>query len=956
MNKFGSVWGKWDFHVHTPYSILNNNYGFNPFELTGEGELETKFDEYVQILFTKAIENNICAIGITDYFMADGYKRLKEHYLDNPTKMKELFPDSEMFSKIQKIYVFPNIELRIDSFVGEGAKSINYHVIFSNEISIHDIEENFLHQLKFMQTEQSQLSITRENIISYGKFLKQNKGENGSDLLIGLKHVAVNYTDILQVLNRNTVFSGKYIITIPVDEDLPRVGWSGRDYSTRLALYHQCHCYMTSNPRTIFWALAEGEEEERIREFGAIKPCIWGSDAHEYDRMFNQTNDRYCWIKAEPTFEGLLQILYEPKERVVIQKEYPDEKDVHQIIESIKFEDANFQTEPIVFNDYLTCIIGGKSTGKSLLLQQLARAIDTSYAEKQESVSAFGRKSFAVEKAIVTWKDGTSDKRKIVYIPQTYLNRTIDNPEKTTAINEIIEGVLQQEEEIEIAFSTLSDKLKRIKNNTQASISAYCEKSNELKELEETIKEEGMPESFSRIIEQLEQERTELAEKTNVRQEDVDRYALLEEMLKAFETKEKLYAQEIIRIDELQVPVVVVPKYFNSFDGVSISYTFQEEFPNTYEKLQRTVDTLSNLIRPDWEKVCGDLKIELSEKLVEVKKQKEEAKAEYESLKIKVEQSEQIQKLSVRISSERSKLQMAQTRQELKKKLEESLMELKKQIVSSQRCYLDAYAEYCDVVISTGTKKNTSLTFDAKAVWKQMDFQTSLGHIFNNRNYTAFNSMYKYDLSNLSPENYGEKLLNALWVAMSETDKTGALPIKTAYTMETALQQIFGDWYNIHYIVKSGQDTIEEMSPGKKALVLLELLISLENSKCPILIDQPEDDLDNRSIYEDLVKYIKEKKKERQIIVVTHNANVVLGADAEEVIIANQAGKDTENVERRFEYRSGAIENDIIELDVDGNPLPGILNKSGIQTQICDILEGGRPAFELRKNKYKTEM
>ena len=132
----------------------------------------------------------------------------------------------------------------------------------------------------------------------------------------------------------------------------------------------------------------------------------------------------------------------------------------------------------------------------------------------------------------------------------------------------------------------------------------------------------------------------------------------------------------------------------------------------------------------------------------------------------------------------------------------------------------------------------------------------------------------------------------------------------------------------------------------------MELLISLENSKCPILIDQPEDDLDNRSIYEDLVQYIREKKRERQIIIVTHNANIVLGADAEEVIIANQSGKGTENASRRFEYRSGAIENDEIERDEQGIPLPGILNKQGIQTQICDILEGGRLAFELRKNKY----
>ena len=178
------------------------------------------------------------------------------------------------------------------------------------------------------------------------------------------------------------------------------------------------------------------------------------------------------------------------------------------------------------------------------------------------------------------------------------------------------------------------------------------------------------------------------------------------------------------------------------------------------------------------------------------------------------------------------------------------------------------------------------------------------------------------------------------------------LTVKGGYTVEKVMRQLFDDWYNVHYVVKSGNDTVEEMSPGKKALVLLELLIGLEESKCPILIDQPEDDLDNRSIYYDLVQFIRNKKEERQIIIVTHNANIVLGADAEEVIIANQRGKDTDNAIARFEYRSGAIDNDEVPKDESGNALPGILNKSGIQTQICDILEGGKTAFQLRQNKY----
>lgn len=951
-NKYGSMWNKWDFHVHTPYSILNNNYGFNPFTVTDEEENEKLFDEYVLKLFTKAIEENIVAIGITDYFMINGYKRITEQYLNNPDKLIALFPDSDIREKIKKIYIFPNIELRLNTFVGKDANSVNYHVIFSNTVSIQDINDNFIQQLKFNQDAENEVSLTKANIEQYGRSLIENNGETGSELLVGLKHISLNDNMILQTLKRHKSFEGKYIITIPVDEDLSLIPWTGRDYTPRKNLYQQCHCYMTSNQRTIKWALAEGEEEIRKKEFGSIKPCIWGSDAHEYDRMFKTEKDRFCWVKAEPSFEGLLQILYEPKERVMIQKNYPDEKDIHQIIESIQFNDENFQTEPIVFNDYLTCIIGGKSTGKSLLLQQLAKNIDPDYAEDQEKISALKRKKFPVNQAKVTWKDGTSDSRKIVYIPQTFLNRTIDNPEETTAINSIIENVLHQEQEISQAYSVLNEKLKKISKSVQFNITNYCESIRNLKELEETIKQEGHPDSFKKILEQLESERIELASKININQEEIDKYALLENEIKDLELIQKSYSTEMADFMSLENPTVIIPGYYENDSIIEENNPFCKNFPHICEQINHTLHVLNELILPEWKKTHKNISNDLEEKIENIDKQLGIKRTEYNQLKTKVEQSEQLQKLSLRISSEKTKLQDAEERQKTKTSLLNTIENLKNQILNSQKDFSVAYTDYCSIVIKTGTQKDTTLTFDAKPVWKQNDFQNSLGNIFDNRNFSSFKGEYRFDLQSLMSTSYGEELLNAIWEAMMQPNTVGGLSLKSSYTLEKALQLIFSDWYNIHYIVQSGNDTIEEMSPGKKALVLLELLISLEDCKCPILIDQPEDDLDNRSIYDDLVQYIKRKKKERQIIIVTHNANVVLGADAEEVIIANQDGKDTKNMSKRFEYRSGAIESDSIGLDDNGNMLPGILNEFGIQTQICDILEGGHPAFELRKNKY----
>ncbi|MGM9658642.1 MAG: hypothetical protein ACI3W9_06635 [Eubacteriales bacterium] len=177
--------------------------------------------------------------------------------------------------------------------------------------------------------------------------------------------------------------------------------------------------------------------------------------------------------------------------------------------------------------------------------------------------------------------------------------------------------------------------------------------------------------------------------------------------------------------------------------------------------------------------------------------------------------------------------------------------------------------------------------------------------------------------------------------------------LRAGENTENTLRSLLTDWYNIKYVVKMGNDSVNVMSPGKKALVLLQLLIDLDETECPILIDQPEDDLDNRSIFEQLIPFIKKKKATRQIIVVTHNANIVIGADAEEVIVANQNGTDSPNKDSiHFSYRSGSIENDYPLIKSNGDIEEGILAKQGIQQHICDILEGGEKAFEKRKNKY----
>ena len=121
-----------------------------------------------------------------------------------------------------------------------------------------------------------------------------------------------------------------------------------------------------------------------------------------------------------------------------------------------------------------------------------------------------------------------------------------------------------------------------------------------------------------------------------------------------------------------------------------------------------------------------------------------------------------------------------------------------------------------------------------------------------------------------------------------------------------------------------------------------------DENECPILIDQPEDDLDNRAIYNELVSYIRMKKIKRQMILVTHNPNVVVGADSEEIIVANQNGIHSENQnDLKFEYRTGSLEN-----SAEKDETKPVLLSQGIRQHVCDLLEGGDVAFKKREMKY----
>ena len=151
--------------------------------------------------------------------------------------------------------------------------------------------------------------------------------------------------------------------------------------------------------------------------------------------------------------------------------------------------------------------------------------------------------------------------------------------------------------------------------------------------------------------------------------------------------------------------------------------------------------------------------------------------------------------------------------------------------------------------------------------------------------------------------------------------------------LETMISNALDESYSLEFLIHENGELINEMSEGRKVSVFLNLLLSKNDTIEPLIVDQPEDDMDNADIYKILVKTIRETKSKRQIIFATHDSNVVVNGDAENVIYANKKKRNF------ISYQNGALE---YEDDGDFN----------VQKIICNTLEGGEKAFVIRANKY----
>ena len=156
--------------------------------------------------------------------------------------------------------------------------------------------------------------------------------------------------------------------------------------------------------------------------------------------------------------------------------------------------------------------------------------------------------------------------------------------------------------------------------------------------------------------------------------------------------------------------------------------------------------------------------------------------------------------------------------------------------------------------------------------------------------------------------------------------------LRTGKTEQSLLDFLFGFQYlSPRYLLKMDGRELNQLSPGEKGAMLVVFYLLVDRNDHPLLIDQPEENLDNETIVDLLVPSVREAKRKRQIVIVTHNPNLAVVCDADQVIYAKKSMQGRP----RIEYESGAFEN------------------PPIQSKTIDVLEGKPPAFRNRSSKYQ---
>ena len=493
LNYAGSQWAKWDLHIHSNASDGNGT---------------------PQQIIEKAKEKGLSVIALTDH-----------HTVKNIDEIKKLGNENN-------ITVISGIEFRTEY----GSKSVHMIGLFPDEYNGIKLTQQALNDLILVPLNLSETIIKTKGKEEDSALTDEQAFKKGMFL------VQVNFKEAAELVHKYggliSVHAGNKANSIEEMKHEGRGASNVKDVvdslgpvKNELLKYYIDICELGS--------LQDKNASFYISEFG--KPAIVASDAHRIDEV----GKLYTWIKADKTFEGLRQIVYEPELRARIQENMPDNKSDYQVIDAIKIVGEDFGEQVIPFNQDLNVIIGGRSSGKSILLGCIAKLANYSGLVKLENEAYNKYIDDIIENMKLKWRDDTEGLvHKVEYFPQSYINKLASTSKETIVL---IEKILKEDEKRREVFETYNNCNSKNMFEITNEIENYFKLFYKLEEMQEEAKEIGDIRGVQKEIAKIESEISQVKSNSSTKISEDDEI-LYDELKKE---KEILY-QEIVSFESAQ--------------------------------------------------------------------------------------------------------------------------------------------------------------------------------------------------------------------------------------------------------------------------------------------------------------------------------------------------------------------------------------------------------------------
>ena len=978
----GSEWRKWDLHIHSDASDSNLS---------------------CEAIVHQAKKKDLSVIALTDH-----------HSTKNIDQIRAI-------GKENGIAVIAGIEFRTEY----GDKSVHMIGLFPERHGEYELDGKNLEDLVL-----NQLGLSEAKMIAAGKRALEKKGKaNPSEEEArkeGMFLVQVDFKTAAKLIHSHggLVVAHAGSKENSFDREMKHLGKPGVTLANCLGPVKEE--LLSSGYIDICEIRKENDNAEfYLSNFG--KPSITASDAHELQEI----GSRFAWIKADPCFEGLRSIVYEPKSRVCLA-DRPD------VLERVKqngtkyisnlsisaipqYDGRNgqwFANVSMDFGNELTVIIGNKGSGKSAITDIIGlcghsryyphfsflkqgRFLENGYADKFAACLQWVSLEKKSSKCLCEPVDLTSPE-DVKYLPQGYFEKVCNEIANLDEFKKEINSVVFQHipEEKRLKKETFDDFLDLKRTSIERIVASKKQTLHELNHQIAQLERKRNPVYLEELKKQRQAKQDELdalpvpktvTPPSKAHAQDPNAKAALSQIrtlttgasrlkrqIAAVQTRiqrqngqlETLrqFQRELVQkkqdLDEFVLSFASQLKGLKSFDiSKVISYRIDTgPIRRLIDDLKTAVTNESN--RVSEESVKGGAGEELS-LVVQLEEKERTIKRLQSKLDEPNRRYQEYRKAFKTWKDKAAKLRGSATTtgtlkyfdaqtDYLKKGLDRDIgkkrkdrFQIVREIYGARMEILEIYAqlkEFIDQVIERNRDRVEKYDINILAEFMLAEdfIPNLLDYIYKNvmgtyRGAEAAENVLLSIVGQLNPNDVDSILsfLDRVILSLERDERLEAMDPRfiddQVGDMDGLYDYLFSlDYLGANYELKLGNKKLEKLSPGEKGALLIVFYLLLDKSDKPLVLDQPEDNLDNESVSKILVPFLKEARKRRQIIMVTHNPNLAVYADAEQVIRVG-IDKDGANL---FHFCSGGIDN------------------PAIKEHIVNVLEGTMPAFSNRSRKY----